>query len=454
LEKHDVAIIGTGPGGYVAAIYLARLGKKVAVIEKDRLGGVCLNRGCIPTKALLSSVRALCTIKEASSYGIDVDGYKIDFDKINNRKDAIVQKLRQGIGALFKARKILLIDGNARLTGAHEIDVSGKRIEADNIIVATGSSPFEVPAFRFDHKNIISSDDILEARQIPSSLIIIGGGVIGCEFATIYTALGCNVTVIEMMSEILPNIDGELAKRARLSLEKKTIRFMVGKKVERINKEEDRVSAILSSGEEISADKVLVCIGRTPNSADLGLQELGIKMQGGRISVDEYMKTNIPNIYAIGDVVGKYQLAHVASYEGVIASRNICGEEKKADYKAVPSCIYSEPEIASVGFSEQAARGSGLDIKIARFPFTALGKANATSKTEGFVKLIGDRSGRILGIHILGEDATNLIAEGVLALKEGLSVEEVGETIHAHPTFSEGLMEACHIFTDRGIHTI
>ena len=455
MEKYDVAILGAGPGGYVAAIYLARLGKSVAVIEKDQLGGTCLNRGCIPTKALLSSIEVLSQVKESSSFGIDVASYKINFEKINSRKDDIVKKLRQGIDTLFKARKITLISGAGKLVSANEIEASGKLIEAKDIIIASGSIPLEISAFKFNHTNIISSDDILQLKDVPAGLIIIGGGAIGCEFAVIYNALGSKVTIVEMMDEILPNLDKETAKRLNLILKKKGISVLTSAKVEQLKQAEGKVSAILSSGEELTADKALVCVGRKPNSDNLGLEALGIKTERGRILTDSHMRTNIPNIYAIGDVVGRSQLAHVASYEGIAASKNIAGEKKETDYKAVPSCIYTEPEVASVGFSEEAAKNSGFDIKVARFPYMALGKAVAIAKTEGFVKLIGDKkTGRILGAHILGADATNLIAEAALAIKKDLSVEELGDTIHAHPTLAEGLMEACHIFSDKGIHVI
>ncbi|MBI4335944.1 MAG: dihydrolipoyl dehydrogenase [Candidatus Omnitrophica bacterium] len=455
MDRFDVAILGAGPGGYVAAIYLARSGKRVAVVEKDQLGGTCLNRGCIPTKALLSSVEVLSQIKEGASFGIDVASFKVNFERINSRKDEIVKRLRQGIDTLFKARKVTLFNGAGKLGGANTIEFSGTRVEAESIIIATGSTPLEIPAFRFNHTNIISSDDILFLKEVPRALIIIGGGVIGCEFAVIYNSLGAKVTIIEMMDEILPNMDKEVAKKLNLSLKKKGIKILTATKVEQLREVEGRISAVLASGEEHLADKALVSVGRKANSDNLGIEALGVKTERGRILVDERMATSVPNIYAIGDVAGKFQLAHVASYEGITAAKNICGRNTKADYKAVPSCVYTEPEVASVGLSEEVARSSGNEIKIARFPYGALGKAHVMSKIDGFVKLIGDKkTGKVLGAHILGADATNLIAEAALAIKKEISIEELGETIHAHPTLSEGLMEACHIFEDKGIHVL
>lgn len=454
-RKHDVAIIGSGPGGYVAAIYLARSGKSVAVIEKDQLGGVCLNKGCVPTKTLISSIDVLNHVKDASAFGIDVASYKINFNKINKRKEEVVNKLRQGITTLFKVRKISFFNAEARLKGPNEIEAGPDIIAAKAIIVATGSRPFENSVLKFNHKNIISSDDILQLDKIPASLTVVGGGAIGCEFAAIYSALGSRVTIIEMMDEILPAMDREFSRKLRQILEKKGIEIITGVKVEELKDTGNEVSAVLSSGKRIVCEKALLCAGRRPNSEGLGLEALGVKTDSGRILVDGYMRTSAPDIYAIGDVVNKYQLAHVASYEGIVAAKNICGIDKEADYTAVPSCVYTDPELASVGMSEESAKANGFDVKISKFPFLALGRSNAISKTEGFVKLVGDKkTGRILGAGILGHDAANIIAEAVLAVKSNLTAEELGDMIHAHPTLAEGLMEACHVFSDKGIHVL
>jgi len=455
LEQYDIGIIGAGPGGYVAALYAARLGKSVAVCEKESVGGVCLNKGCIPTKTLLASTDLIDAVKNSGSFGIDVPSYTVRFDAIKRRKEEVVQKLRRGIEELFKARKITLITGAAALTDARTIDVAGRRIALKDIIIATGSRPAEISAFRFNHRTILSSDDILEASDVPESLIVIGGGAIGCEFAALYTTLGSKVTILEMMDEIVPGMDRETAKRLHLILNRKGIQVLTRTKVERLAEKEGAISAVLSSGKELSSGKALVCVGRTPNYESIGLETVGIRTEKGKILVDGHMRTNIDGVYAIGDVVGKYLLAHVASAEGVIAARNICGEQKAMDYTSVPNCLYTSPEVAGVGMTEEQAKSSGVDYKVARFSFAALGKASAAGKTEGYVKIIGDRANsRILGVHILGADATNLIAEATLAIRKGFTIAEVSETIHAHPTLSEGLMEAAHVFEERGIHSL
>lgn len=455
---YDIVIIGAGPGGYVAAIRGAQLGARVCVIEKDKLGGVCLNKGCIPTKALISNIELIRTLKKAEDYGIKVSGYEIDRVRIASRKDEIVTRLVRGIETLFKARSINLIKGTAKLIGENEVEVaeSKEKVKAKDIIIATGSSPLELPFLKFDAKAVFSSDDLLSKNETISGparkLLIVGGGVIGCEFARIFKELDWDVTIVEMMEQLLPNMDREIAKKLEAALKKEGIRIYTGKKVEEVAREEGEITATLSDGSQVLVEKVLVCVGRRPNSAGIGLEESGIKMEKGRIIVDDTLRTNVPNIYAIGDVIGGYLLAHVASYEGVIAVENAMGKSCKVDYNVVPNCIFTHPEIASVGLTEAQARQANYDVKLGKFPFIASGKAHAMGQTEGFAKIVGDGEGNILGAQIFGPQATELIAEVAAAMKMGARVCDIADTIHAHPTLSEATKEAAENFYGRATH--
>ncbi len=453
MDKYDVVVIGGGPGGYVAAIRAAQLGGKVCVIEKGHLGGTCLNRGCIPSKAIITSMKLLSLIKSSSSFGIDVQGYQVNFPKVISRKDEIVLKLRQGIGGLFKAKKIDLKNGEGKVVQPNRVMAGSEEIEAKNVIIATGSEPLELPQFKFDGEKILSSTDILGLKEIPKSLLIIGGGVIGCEFACIYAELGTKVSIVEMMPNILPTEDKELGKRMALIIKKKGVEIMTDTRIEKIEKNTEGILASLSNGSTMQKERALVSVGRSLNSSRLGLEELGVKIERGRLQVDEYLRTSIPNIYAAGDVIGGLLLAHVASHEGIVAAENALGANKKIDYTVVPNCIFTDPEIGSVGYTEDAARQKGYEVKVGRFPFMALGKAHAMGETEGFVKLIGDvKTNQILGGQILGPHATDLIAEVAVAMKLESTMEELEETIHAHPTLSEGIMEAAGNFYGRAIH--
>ena len=453
MDKYDVVVIGAGPGGYVAAIRAAQLGGKVCVIEKGHLGGTCLNRGCIPSKAIITSMKLLSLIKSSSSFGIDVQGYQVNFPKVISRKDEVVLKLRQGIGGLFKAKKIDLKNGEGKVVQPNRVMAGSEEIEAKNVIVATGSEPLELPQFKFDGEKILSSTDILGLKEIPKSLLIIGGGVIGCEFACIYAELGTKVSIVEMMPNILPTEDKELGKRMALIIKKKGVEILTDTKIEKIEKNAEGILASLSNGSTMQKERALVSVGRSLNSSRLGLEELGIKIERGRLQVDEYLRTSIPNVYAVGDVIGGLLLAHVASHEGLVAAENALGANKKIDYTVVPNCIFTDPEIGSVGSTEDAARQKGYEVKVGRFPFMALGKAHALGETEGFVKLVGDaKTNQILGGQILGPHATDLIAELAVAMKLESTMEELEETIHAHPTLSEGIMEAAGNFYGRAIH--
>lgn len=471
-----MTIIGAGPGGYVAAIRAAQLGAKVCVIEKENLGGVCLNKGCIPTKTLLKSAGVIFQIEGASDFGIDVGTYHIDFAKIISRKNEVVQRLNKGIELLFKARKIELIKGRARITSPEEIEVSAypeghrnrqipqraqvpyrAQVKTKNIIIATGSRPLELPGFKFDGKKILSSDDILNINQIPQILLIVGGGVIGCEFATFFNRLGSEVTIVEMMQHILPNEDREIARRLEGAFKKQGITVLTKTKAET-----DQIKPVPFR----VAETVLVCVGRLPNTADLGLEDVGIELEKGYLAVNPCLETNIPHIFAIGDCVGGHLLAHVASYEGIIAAENALGAKlvptpkrgtgfrvREVDYSAVPNCIFTHPEVASVGLTEEKAKEEGREVKVGKFPFSALGKAQAAGEVEGLVKIVVDKStDRVLGAQILGEGATELIAELTLAVKLRVKGKDIADTIHAHPTMAEAVMEAAHSLHDGAIH--
>ena len=426
MTKFDIAIIGAGPGGYIAAIYAAMHGKKTVLIEKDSVGGVCLNRGCIPTKTLIALVHK----KE-----------NLDFPGMLDKKNEIVKKLRSGIEMLLKAKKVEVKKGKAKLIDKGVIDVNGERVEADSIIIATGSRPVELPDFKFDGKKILSSNHLLALPKTPKKLLIVGGGYIGCEYAYIFSSLGAEVTIVEMFDSLLPNMDKDLSKAIELNFKKRKIKILLKTKA--------------SESLKASYDEILVCVGRRSNIEDMGLQELGIKTDKGRIAVDEYLRTSADNVYAIGDVIGQNMLAHVASHEGITAVRNIMGKNVKMDYTAVPCCVYTEPQIATVGLSKDEVEAKGLKVKQSKFPFSALGKAHAIGYTEGFVKmLVNDKDNTVLGVQIVGAAATELIAEATLAVRLKLKAEDVLETIHAHPTLSEGLMEAAFGITGKPIHTL
>ena len=472
MNSYDIVIIGSGPGGYVAAIRASQLGAKVAVVEKDRLGGVCLNRGCIPTKAIISSIELFTSIKGAENFGIEVKDCRLDYSRVLARKNAIVERLRNGVAALLKARKIDLISGNGRLTGIKELEVESegdkRAIKFSNVIIATGSRPLELPFFKFDGKKIVSSSDLLQQESIPESLLIVGAGVVGCEFASIYKAAGSEVTLVEMMGQILPAEDREVARRLAAAFKKEGVKVLTGTRIEKLEVSGEKVIAKLvplrrdeiptgrgpAEGEEnLEAEMALVCVGRALNSGELGLETLGIKQAQGKILVDEYLQTNVPGIYAIGDVIGGPLLAHVASYEGILAAENIMGKAEKKDYSVVPNCIFTHPGVATVGLTEEAAREAGYDVKVGKFPFSALGKAQAMGQTEGFVKIIGDNSTEaILGCVIMGPGASSPIGEAALAIKLEATVAELAHTIHAHPTLSEGIMEAAEDFYGQAIH--
>ncbi len=455
MSKYDLTVIGTGPCGYVASIWAARCNLKVAVVEKSLLGGTCLNWGCIPTKILLHTAKVFVTAKNASSYGVNVGPVSLDFEKAFIRKEKVLEQLRNGINSLFKARKIDLFKGEAKILDKGLVEAEKERLESENILIATGSRPLGLPIFKFDKESILTSDDIMSHRALPESILIVGGGAIGCEYATLYNSFGKKVVIVEMMDTLIPLLDSELGKRLAVIFKNRGIEVATKTKVEAIKKTGAGIKAALSNGKVYNLEKALICVGRKFNSENLGLEKLGVKFDNGKIIADEYFRTNVPGIYAAGDVIGGVLLAHVASHEGMAAVNNIKGERQVVNYNAVPNCIFTNPEIATVGLSEQEAKANAGEIKVSRFPYSALGKAQAIGEAEGFVKIIGEvSSGKILGAHILGAHATDLIGELTLALKGGLKVSDLMDTIHAHPTFSESISEAAFNFYGKAIHII
>ena len=449
----NVIIIGGGPGGYVAALRGAQLGLYITLIEEERVGGVCLNKGCIPTKALLAATERVNDIKSAREFGIDVKDYSIDVNRIFTRKDQVVDQLVKGVEFLLSKRKVKLLREKAKIISPKEVLLSnGERIEGDIIIVATGSLPItSIGPLKIDNNRIISSDYALSNSSIPKSIVIIGAGAIGVEFATFYSELGVEVSIVEMMDRVVPAEDEEISRILERNLKRKGIKVYLKTTVKEVT--EDGV--VLEDGQPINGEKILVAVGRKANTEGLGLENLNINVNGkGYILVDDYLQTNIPNIYAIGDVTGISMFAHTASHQGLAVIDNILGKRKKMDYTAVPRATFCEPQIGSVGLTETQAKTQGINPIIGRFPFRASGYALAVGKWEGLVKLIADERKELIGAHIIGPYASTLLGEITLAVKERLTLDEIGETIHAHPTLPEAIMEASFVGLDLPLHTV
>ena len=449
----NVIIIGGGPGGYVAALRGAQLGLYITLIEEERVGGVCLNKGCIPTKALLAATERVNDIKSAREFGIDVKDYSIDVNRIFTRKDQVVDQLVKGVEFLLSKRKVKLLKEKAKIISPKEVLLSnGERIEGDIIIVATGSLPItSIGPLKIDNNRIISSDYALSNSSIPKSIVIIGAGAIGVEFATFYSELGVEVSIVEMMDRVVPAEDEEISRILERNLKRKGIKVYLKTTVKEVT--EDGV--VLEDGQPINGEKILVAVGRKANTEGLGLENLNINVNGkGYILVDDYLQTNIPNIYAIGDVTGISMFAHTASHQGLAVIDNILGKRKKMDYTAVPRATFCEPQIGSVGLTETQAKTQGINPIIGRFPFRASGYALAVGKWEGLVKLIADERKELIGAHIIGPYASTLLGEITLAVKERLTLDEIGETIHAHPTLPEAIMEASFVGLDLPLHTV
>ncbi len=451
----DVVVIGGGPGGYVAALRAAQLGAKTAIVEKDRFGGTCLVRGCIPTKALLQSAELFTLAKAGGPFGVVSEHVGFDWGTAQKRKSGVVDQLVKGVEGLLKAGGVTQVRGAAVLVGNGVVDVAGDHLQAKDIIIATGSAVARIPLKGAEHT--IDSDQILELKEIPRRLAVIGGGVVGMEFAAMFAALGSKVTVFEMLPQVLPMVDADLVAVYTKHLAGLGGEVHTNSKVEEVAKNKGGLQVRFSSGGEggsFDADQVLLAVGRVPYTQGLEAEKAGVKFERGRVVVDEHLRTSAQGIWAIGDVIGGIMLAHVASYEGVRAVENIAGHGNRTpDYHAAPNCIYTDPEIAHVGLGEKDAKEKGLEVKIGRFPFAASGRALTLGQSEGFVKVIADASsGRLLGAHIIGPRATDLIAEATLAIQNGLTMEQLDLTIHAHPTLPEALMEAALAAQGRAIH--
>jgi dihydrolipoamide dehydrogenase len=468
-NAYDVVVIGAGTGGYVAAIRAAQLGMKVAVVEKQKaLGGTCLIWGCIPTKALLEHAHALKVIQNAKEWGVTIPAGTpaIDLGQVQARKDKVVTGLTKGIEFLFKKNKIDWIKGTARLAGANQVEVfegNKQSLEAKEIILATGSSPRSVPGIEIDHKRIITSDEAIHLKEVPKSLVIMGSGAVGVEFASIYRRFGSEVTVIELLPRLVPVEDEAISAELEKSFRKQGIKSLTGTKVTKatVTGSGVEVEAQTPDGktQKISAELLLVATGRGPVTAGLEVEKLGLELVKGYIKVDELYRTNVPHISAIGDVItfaepGHPQLAHVSSAEGILVAERLAGREvKPLNYNHVPGCTYCDPEIGSVGLSEAKAKAKGYEVRVGTFPFGVLGRAKMANETEGFVKIVADKQyDEVLGVHMIGPRSTELVAEAVLALRLECTVEELIKTIHAHPTFSEAVAEASHAVHGAPIH--
>jgi len=460
VERFKVGILGGGPGGYVCALRAAQLGLSVVLVEGERLGGTCLNRGCIPTKALVKSAEVWRELKHAEEFGISLGDKSFDFEKIMSRKDRVVNTLVGGIEQLVKAGKIQVIKGwgEVKEPGKIEVETESGRVsvEVDELVLATGSVPARLPIPGSDYPGVVTSDEILEMKTLPERLVIIGGGVIGLEFASIYQEFGVKVTVVEMLPALLANIDEEIPKRLTPLLKRSGMEIMTKTMVKEIKQGEGGGLLVVVEDakgiKEIPADQVLLSTGRKPYLRGVDVEALGLKTERGAVLVNPQMQTSVTKVYAIGDVTGGMMLAHVASMQGMVAAEHIAGHPVEMRYRAIPSAIFTYPEIATVGETEQAIKTSGRSYKVSKFPFSANGKALALGETIGLVKILADEQGTVLGASIMGPQASSLIQELVLAVEKGLKGDELARTIHAHPTLPEAVMEAAHGILEKPLH--
>jgi dihydrolipoamide dehydrogenase len=481
-DGFDLVIVGGGPGGYVAAIRAGQLGLRTALIEKERPGGVCLNWGCIPTKAMLRSAEVLETMQHSGDYGILADNIRLDYPTVLKRKDKVVKQLTDGVASLLKANKVQVFNGHARFTGPTSLDVvpvgdaplgpggplynapagSGAptaTVSGRNIMIATGSTPAKLPIPGSDDSRVITSDGAFMLGSVPKKIVIVGGSAVGAEWATMFNAFGAEVTIVELMPSLIPIEDADMGKALGRSLGKAGIKIMTGKTVAGIAEKGDGLVVTItdpdgSKEQTADADVVLIGVGRRPNTEGLNLEATGIELdQRGFIPVDDQMRTSVGNLYAIGDVTGKVLLAHVASHQGLVASGVIAGHDERMNYRAVPAATFTHPEVASVGLTEAKAKEAGYDVMVGKFPFAALGRAQTYGATDGMIKIVSEsKYHEVLGVHIIGPSASDLIPEATLAIGLEATLEEISDTIHAHPTLGEGSMEAAMLALGMPVH--
>lgn len=456
--KYDIIVVGSGPGGYVAAIRASQLGKKVALVERAEAGGVCLNWGCIPTKALLKSAQAYTCCTAAEHYGLALEGsVRPDLEKIVARSRGVAETMSKGVQFLLKKNGIDLVQGFGRLTAPGRLDVDGTAYEADHIILATGARPREMPFMPIDGEHVISSRQALALTRLPESMIVVGSGAIGSEFAWFYAALGVKVTVIEYLPRMMPLEDEEVSKTMERAFRKLRATVLTSTTVKAVRVDAAGMCQVEVEGkkgpETLTADMVLSAVGVQSNIEGIGLEELGVTVERGKVAVDACYRTNVPGVYAIGDIVPGPALAHVASAEGICCVEAICGlKPAPVDYSSIPSCIFTQPEVASVGMTEQQLQEQGITYRAGRFPFTASGKATAAGDRDGFVKLLFGEDDRLLGAHLVGAHVTELLGETALAKALGATAHQIARTVHAHPTMHEAVMEAAEAAFGAAIH--
>jgi dihydrolipoamide dehydrogenase len=464
-KTYDVIVIGGGPGGYVCAIRLGQLKQKVLCVEKEEVGGVCLNWGCVPSKAIIETSHTFQKVKGGEGFGLLVDNLRIDSNKLQDWKDSIVKRLTGGVRSLFKGNGVELLYGEARVTGPKTVTVKTREgttetIEATKaIVVGTGSSTIEIPSFKFDGRKVIGAKEAVSLREVPRRLLIIGGGIIGMELGGAYQRLGSELTVVEMLPALLTGVDADVAAVVERRYLKHGAKIYKNAKALGYETQKDGSLAVRvevgGKTETLVADVVIVAVGMRPNGAGVGLEEVGVKVERGFVPTDGVGRTNVPSIYAIGDCSSVPMLAHKASKEGEVVAEVIAGHKAAKDWVAMPAAIFTDPEIATVGLSEEQAKARGIEVRIGKFPFAALGRAMALNDTDGFIKVVADKSTHeILGIHIVGPEATDLISEGALALEMHAFLEDMGLTVHPHPTLGEGMMEASLNALGQAIHVM